>query len=1044
MFAEYCSSYTMYSTCTYQLLACLMLPADQGICPSDPGAVAKLVFVNPLGISQGSFNHAFVHSGLSALSNTTLTISPQAGSGSGFGSSTQASSSAAASSSGSTSQTISSTSTSGLPAGASTSSLLAAVMGSAYSSTLVSNSPLTIQLLPTSLLGSAVMVRQGTPYQACAPGQEPSSTSPCELGVSASSARGGSLTSSVLVCPPATCMSPSVCPASAFALNGITACAVNTSAPVGTVATIRFVVYDSSTSPPLSASISRSVVVVSECDLPLKSCNGVCVEVACDTFTLLEAKYGPLVPQPPTFTFGFQASSQSGSSAITVSGRRQSLQVSPDSNSYPPPMPPTHSNHQHRQLLQAAGSSYGVAQTYVTYGLLPQVSLAPCGQSFASCGVTAMDYLHNNLSSSIGVLDATPGCDQPDSGCITCSPSLLEATLCLPGNYTFQYLVADSAGRNASHDVYVQVELRVRYNISFSAAVSCDLLATSPGNSSLAPASQPLVSTYYLPLLLGSDDYRLRATTLTSSVISQIPGISPAACQLDSTWDVIVACVSHDTADSNSSCPCPVSWVSVSPPGAIVAPPGAFGPLVSFSSSPCSAESKPLDLQAIDLAATLTMLSSMRIKAVSELNMLSLMAELTRLSDLYDARDAETTAAWDQLMVDDQAYISQSLANITGQLALAVLGSKLSDLYQGSLSLKKTVTAVNASDQNAELSALVEARGTTFSFVLSKFSGATEQQQGRRALAASTTQQPSSVVSRKRIIGTRNNVVLGGLMMHQTRLSQLDQAAGSTWTLRRCAGRFVPLDPLCGYILSTEAQREVAALAAESAGHAGPEPVGTDPVMVNTSSLYRANIAAYPQDWYNTSTGALQMSPVGAPYGFFYEPLEGYSEGYPLLVEINVSEERVSQLWAFIQQGHYLYSAYTQQLVVRVAAFNVGMRALALWKGTFSWSMAGGIDATFGLQVLPYRDYTATGLQQPGQLSSLALDLSLLALVLLYCTQTGVDLVLSIRASRKISQGAEGDAGECACIHCHFTLGMPLHTRPLHEYPSSPHSYCCP
>ena len=993
------------------------LRADRGSCPSDPGTVPNLIFVDPLGIAQGSFSNAFDYYGLQALSNTTLTISPQSGSGSGFGSQNPGSSVITMTTGSGNTQTVYSASTGGLPVGFSTSSLLVQVMGSSYSSTLVGNNPPTIHLLTTSLLGIAVMVRQGTPYQACSPGQEPTSTSPCELGVSASTARGGSLTSSVLVCPPATCMSPSVCPASAFALNGITACAVNTSAPVGTVTTIKFVVYDSSASPPLSASISRSVVVASECDLPLKSCNGVCVEVACDTLTLLEVKYGPLVPQPPTFTFGFQASSQSGSSAISVPGRRQSLQVSTDSISYPPPMPPTSSNYQHRQLLQAAGSSYGVAQTYVTYGLLPEVSLAPCGQSFASCGVTAMDYLHNNLSSSIVVLDATPGCDQPDSGCITCSPSLLEATLCLPGNYTFQYLVADSAGRNASHDIYVQVEQRVRYNISFSAAVSCDLLATSPGNSSLAPARQSLVSAHYLPLLLGSDDYRLRATTLTSSLISQIPGSSPAACQLDSTWDVIVACVSYNTVDSNSSCPCPVSWVGVSPSGALVASPGAFGPLVSFSSSPCSAESKPLDLQAIDLAATLAMLSSMKIKAASELSMLSLMAELTSLSDLYDARDAETSAAWDQLMVDDQAYISQSLANITGQLALAVLGSKLTDLYQGSLSLKQAVTAVNASDQNAELSALVAARGTTFSFVVSKFSGATQQQQGRRALAASTTQQPSSVVSRKRIIGTRNNVVLGGLMMHQTRLSQLDQAAGSTWTLTRCAGRFVPLDPLCGYILSTEAQREVAALAAESAGHAGPEPVGTDPFMVNTSSLYQPNIAAYPQDWYNTSTGALQMSPVGAPYGFFYEPLEGYSEGYPLLVEINVSEERVPQLWAFIQQGHYLYSAYTRQLVVRVAAFNVGMRALALWKATFSWSMAGGIDATFGLQVLPYRDYTATGLQQPGQLSSLALDLALLVLVLLYCAQTGVDLVLSIRASRKISQGAEGGRGESARAH---------------------------
>ena len=50
-------------------------------------------------------------------------------------------------------------------------------------------------------------------------------------------------------------------------------------------------------------------------------------------------------------------------------------------------------------------------------------------------------------------------------------------------------------------------------------------------------------------------------------------------------------------------------------------------------------------------------------------------------------------------------------------------------------------------------------------------------------------------------------------------------------------------------------------------------------------------------------------------------------------------------------QGHYLYSAYSLQLVARLAAFNVGMRAIAMWKGSFSWPMSGGIHATFGVQV---------------------------------------------------------------------------------------------
>ena len=233
------------------------------------------------------------------------------------------------------------------------------------------------------------------------------------------------------------------------------------------------------------------------------------------------------------------------------------------------------------------------------------------------------------------------------------------------------------------------------------------------------------------------------------------------------------------------------------------------------------------------------------------------------------------------------------------------------------------------------------ARGNRFDFRVQKYTSA----------AAAGAQQ---VTSRVRAVGIRvNNRVLGGLLMHQTRLSQLDQAAGGPWALGRCGGRFEPLDPLCDYVLSTEAQREIAGLAADSVGHTGPEPVGRDPVMVNTSSMYNPYVAAYPHNWYNTSSGAWEMSPTGVPYGFFYEPLEGHPEGYPLLVEINDSQERVSQLWAIIQQGHYLYSVYSLTLVVRLAAFNVGMRAIAMWTGSFSWPRSGGIHATFVLQVRP-------------------------------------------------------------------------------------------
>jgi hypothetical protein len=62
-------------------------------------------------------------------------------------------------------------------------------------------------------------------------------------------------------------------------------------------------------------------------------------------------------------------------------------------------------------------------------------------------------------------------------------------------------------------------------------------------------------------------------------------------------------------------------------------------------------------------------------------------------------------------------------------------------------------------------------------------------------------------------------------------------------------------------------------------------------VFLQRSTLYDANIALTPHDWYNVSREGGEVSwasgsPV--PYGFFYESMPTYQDGYPVFISTQV------------------------------------------------------------------------------------------------------------------------------------------------------------
>eukprot|EP00976_Prorocentrum_cordatum_P080618 1184043-Prorocentrum_minimum.AAC.1 len=73
----------------------------------------------------------------------------------------------------------------------------------------------------------------------------------------------GDLTEHVLSCPPAHCL-PAGCPGHEFRRKGLLGC-LNTSAPVGTIFSVSFVVFDHA-QPPNVAAVSRLVTIAPPCD----------------------------------------------------------------------------------------------------------------------------------------------------------------------------------------------------------------------------------------------------------------------------------------------------------------------------------------------------------------------------------------------------------------------------------------------------------------------------------------------------------------------------------------------------------------------------------------------------------------------------------------------------------------------------------------------------------------------------------------------------------------------------------------------------------
>jgi hypothetical protein len=105
--------------------------------------------------------------------------------------------------------------------------------------------------------------------------------------------------------------------------------------------------------------------------------------------------------------------------------------------------------------------------------------------------------------------------------------------------------------------------------------------------------------------------------------------------------------------------------------------------------------------------------------------------------------------------------------------------------------------------------------------------------------------------------------------------------------------------------------------------------------------------------FYNVSLGSAEIDPnSGLPFGFFHHPMEGLSDGYPVLVSSAISEKRALQTLQYIQHGGLLNSETTSSLLLQMVTYNPIAVAFGLFHATLKWLDSGSIIMTLTLKVL--------------------------------------------------------------------------------------------
>ncbi|KAG2444343.1 hypothetical protein HXX76_001099 [Chlamydomonas incerta] len=249
-----------------------------------------------------------------------------------------------------------------------------------------------------------------------------------------------------------------------------------------------------------------------------------------------------------------------------------------------------------------------------------------------------------------------------------------------------------------------------------------------------------------------------------------------------------------------------------------------------------------------------------------------------------------------------------------------------------------------------------------------------------------------------------NNQVLGGLLLHQLRLSDVDLAkrAGTS----DCGvGHFAHLITACRRPDTTAAATTAAANASAALSYGAHLAsgtlggIGSDPTFMMRSGLYRPDLD--PADYYNSTPGSPEVNAFGVPYGFFHEPMRRQPDGYPVILDIGLSEQRVLQALQYLKDGSYLSPSATKSMLALLVTYNPDASVFGYSALRFTWRDNGVIGAEAQVLGLPAVNWAHSLHNFNDASQRVAPDILLLVLCLLYVGMSLSDIAQQIMAQRR-------------------------------------------
>ena len=209
--------------------------------------------------------------------------------------------------------------------------------------------------------------------------------------------------------------------------------------------------------------------------------------------------------------------------------------------------------------------------------------------------------------------------------------------------------------------------------------------------------------------------------------------------------------------------------------------------------------------------------------------------------------------------------------------------------------------------------------------------------------------------ARERLIGLTNRVI-GGMLIHTSRM-QTDKCEDS---------RFAKIENNCASGISTQ-------------------PYGVDPVFVMGSTLFDPdldnekslvtfyNCSEIPEpervynidDPYSKSGATVNRPPYCAnlynmrdvPFGFHSHELEGKTSGFPVWIDINLSEDQAQYWYRYLEEGLML-DVLTREVTVDLVTYNAELRMFSSVFVRFRFTDGGAIAVTYKLHTIRVELYS--------------------------------------------------------------------------------------